>query len=101
LRSGVETPRHMVLKTCPSGGTLSKSIGDITEAKLRIQNLSAYVETLQAKYWLRLAAGRRIRDWETQPDWPQIVPEVGVSANRGRCSRQMRPSRAINVGGLT
>jgi hypothetical protein len=36
-------------KTCPSGGTLSKSIGDITEAKLRIHNLSAYVETLQAK----------------------------------------------------
>ena len=36
-------------KDMPVWGTLFKSIGDSAETKLRIHNLSAYVETLQAK----------------------------------------------------
>ncbi len=49
LQTGPRDAKAHGSKDMPVWGALFRSIGDDAQAKLRIHNLSAYVETLQAK----------------------------------------------------
>jgi mono/diheme cytochrome c family protein len=49
IETGPRNAKAHGSKDMPVWGTLFKSIGDEEQAKLRIHNLTAYVETLQAK----------------------------------------------------
>jgi len=60
----------------------------------------AYVEPCR-RSMAPAPTGRRIRDWETQPDWPQIVPESGVSETGALLPSNAAIKEPYNVGRLT